>query len=105
MAPATNDPAQPKSDASAEQSKQRQQLDGQIAGMQLMLHDLAAKTDAAERATAGAQDAKVADAYKDILRAEHAVESLESRLDALLGRLDSLLEQQQQQQPTPKEEK
>ncbi|KAJ2327179.1 hypothetical protein GGH92_010102, partial [Coemansia sp. RSA 2673] len=35
----------------------------------------------------------VADAYRDMAQAEHAVGLLEPRLDQLLSRLDSLLEE------------
>ncbi|KAJ1771979.1 hypothetical protein IW140_002915 [Coemansia sp. RSA 1813] len=80
-----------------------QLVDGKVAEIQGMLKTLADKAEAVEQdINEEGRDDKVADAYKDIVRAEKAVGSLETRLDALLGRLDGLLEHQMAHQSSDK---
>ncbi|KAJ2397978.1 hypothetical protein GGI23_003351 [Coemansia sp. RSA 2559] len=76
-------------------------VDGKVAEIQSMLKTLADKAEAVEQGTS--ETDKVADAYSDMVKAEKAVGSLESRLDALLGRLDSLLEHQISAQESTRE--
>ncbi|KAJ2762387.1 hypothetical protein H4S06_000685 [Coemansia sp. BCRC 34490] len=90
-------------------------LGGSVGEIQGLLKTLADKADDAEEkkksrksssggSAAGREEAEsVADAYGDIVRAEGAVGSLESRLDALLGRLDGLLATQQEAEGTAKQ--
>ncbi|KAJ2744723.1 hypothetical protein GGI20_002738 [Coemansia sp. BCRC 34301] len=74
-----------------------QRLDSQLSTLQAMLSSLAAKVEALEEDAENGQSQQtqkeaVADAYKDITKAENAIGLLEPRLDDLLSRLDSLLE-------------
>ncbi|KAJ2323465.1 hypothetical protein IWW51_003743 [Coemansia sp. RSA 2702] len=83
-----------------------QQLDGQAAGMQRLLDALAEKVELAEKLEAAGpscagdekqqqqqQQAAVGDALKDMALAEQAMGSFETQLDALLDRLDTLIDE------------
>ncbi|KAJ2778065.1 Vesicle transport protein S20 [Coemansia interrupta] len=85
------------------QGKISEHMDSQLKQMQKLLDDLVVKTQKAEddAISAGADEngsAKVADALKDMLKAEQAIDSLESKLDTLLGRLDNMIDDKEQQQ-------
>ncbi|KAJ2840483.1 hypothetical protein FBU31_000374 [Coemansia sp. 'formosensis'] len=75
-----------------------------------MLSTLAAKVEAIEedaelgQLQPNQQNGAVADAYKDMTRVEEAVGLLEPRLDLLLSKLDSLLENSADVEETPEQE-
>ncbi|KAJ1843119.1 hypothetical protein LPJ73_005588 [Coemansia sp. RSA 2703] len=78
-------------------------MNSELKQMQKLLDDLVVKTQKAEDdATSADADAngsaKIADALKDMLKAEEAIDSLESKLDTLLGRLDTMIDDKEQQQ-------
>ncbi|KAJ1942428.1 hypothetical protein GGF37_003120 [Kickxella alabastrina] len=80
------------------QADVNKQLDAKLAEMQSMLKDLATKVEEAEEGNVidkSTQSASVADAYKDIVKAEDVISSFESRLDQLLGRLDNMIDGQE----------
>ncbi|KAJ1937293.1 hypothetical protein EC988_007934 [Linderina pennispora] len=89
--------------AAATTSEFDKKLDQEVAQMQLLLKHLADKVEEAEREAeedaqpSGTQQHKVADALKDMMQAEQAMGSFEARLDQLLGNLDKMLEESQDQ--------
>ncbi|KAJ1890423.1 Vesicle transport protein S20 [Kickxella alabastrina] len=89
------------------QADVNKQLDAKLAEMQNMLKDLAAKVEEAEEGNVidkSTQSASVADAYKDIVKAEDVISSFESRLDQLLGRLDNMIDEQENEGPEKDQE-
>ncbi|KAJ2459888.1 hypothetical protein GGF42_001187 [Coemansia sp. RSA 2424] len=98
-APTASDQKQQESPASALERR----LGGQLDTLQGMLSSLAAKVEAIEEdAEHGqpqqTQQGAVADAYKDMAQVEHAVGLLEPRLDELLSKLDSMLEDEEERE-------
>ncbi|KAJ1807602.1 hypothetical protein LPJ56_005222 [Coemansia sp. RSA 2599] len=79
----------------------KEQQPEQIQALQQELRLLVSKLDAKSQNPAGDS---TKDALEDILKTERFVDSLESKLDDLLSRLDTLLESQEAketQQQTP----
>ncbi|KAJ2461538.1 hypothetical protein GGF42_000127 [Coemansia sp. RSA 2424] len=99
-APTASDQHQQESPAGALERR----LGGQLDTLQGMLSSLAAKVEAIEEdAEHGhqpqqTQQGAVADAYKDMAQVEHAVGLLEPRLDELLSKLDSMLEDEEERE-------
>ncbi|KAJ2850795.1 hypothetical protein IWW36_001610 [Coemansia brasiliensis] len=78
-----------------------QRLDDQVQALQGLLNKLSAKVDIAEKNVQNASSADsaathneaISDALKDTILVDNALTTFESRLDMLLGRLDTLIEE------------
>ncbi|KAJ2723685.1 hypothetical protein GGI07_002480 [Coemansia sp. Benny D115] len=86
-------------------NQETQKLDAGLSQLQQMLMKLTSEAEILEesiaeskRSAAAESSARVAEAYKDMVKTEQAIDSFESRLDMLLGRLDGMIEEQKTEQ-------